>query len=142
MRSDFVYCGGTPHDEKCASIGITDNASSLSKLEAEAYVVALRKKYGDEPDGARLRPHAEQHDFGRYYEVSCSFQNAKGHDYALRCEAGLATWDEVGMWPPVKYDDKHQPIYVIRDPWLWEKANNPRCLVYREDSPAGGGKEA
>jgi hypothetical protein len=118
---DYVYIGGTPSDERCAAIGITENAQSLNRLECAAYIVALRRKYGEEPEGAHFRARREEHDFGSYYEVVCVFDgnDKAAAEYAYKTENGLAHWEEVGMKAPVTYDDAGQPVTIERDEAKW-----------------------
>jgi hypothetical protein len=68
-----------------------------------AYIEAIRKKLGNEPEGARLAVKSFQHDFGTYQEVVCSFDTEieGAIEYAYKCESDSpATWGEVGMVSP------------------------------------------
>lgn len=109
---DYIYIGGTPSDEPCAQTGRTAAAGYWNRVECLYYITALRKKYGEEPEGASLRTKAEHHDFGTYYEVICTYdpENEAAVKYALACENGLETWAEVSMTAPVLYDEHSQPI--------------------------------
>ena len=111
---DHLYIGPAPADEPCAQIGITEGAQRLNRLECSAYIDALRKVYGPEPDGAFLEPKAENHDFGKYYEVVCYYDNNwdDAIEYAYKVECGLGTWAEAQMVAPVLYDSNHQPLGV------------------------------
>lgn len=108
---DHIYIGSTPSDEDCAATGITHNAMHYNTRECLSYIEALRKKYGDEPNGAKLSIRWESHDFGTYAEVVCYYNDddKDAVDYAFKCEEGIATWAEVGMVAPVVYDEDHQP---------------------------------
>lgn len=131
---ETIEIGGTPCNEACAATGVTENASSLNRLECQAYIEGLRRKYGNEPEGAELRTKGNPHDYGTYYEVVCRFASDKpdAREYAERVESGLQTWFEVGMWTPVMYDDKSQPISIIRDPALWLQETNPGAHATKE----------
>lgn len=112
MPQEYIHIGCTPLEEPCAQIGVTADAQRYNKIECRAYIAALRKKFGDEPEGARLTVKSESHDFGTYREVICFYNldDVASVEYAYRCETGLETWDEVGMEPPVRYDEQAQPV--------------------------------
>ncbi len=110
---DYIYVGPSPADEPCAQTGVTEGAERLNKLECYAYIEALRKVYGLEPDGAFLTIKRESgSEFGDYFEVVCKYDDSDdvATDYAYKLENGLATWAEAGMVAPVQYDDRSQPI--------------------------------
>lgn len=111
---DHLFIGPCPADEQCAQTGITEGAYRLNRLEALAYIQALRKVYGDEPEGAYLHIKTEHHDFGKYCEAVIYFEDDKPEavDYAYKVEAGLGTWAEADMTAPVQYDHRHQPIGI------------------------------
>ena len=111
---DYIYIGPSPADEPCAQPCVTEGAERLNKLECYAYIEALRKVYGLEPDGAFLTIKRESHDFGNYFEVICKYveSNDVATDYAYRLEIGLATWAEADMTAPVQYDDRSQPVGI------------------------------
>ena len=99
---DFLNIGSTPPDETCAQIGEVDY-DRKSRIECNLYIEALREKLGDEPDGARLAIKGFDHDFGRYYEVVCHYndENEEATEYAYKCESdGPLTWAEVEMIAP------------------------------------------
>jgi hypothetical protein len=128
----FIDIGGTPVNEPCAKIGPDQDprGEEHNRLECRAYIAALRIRYGLEPEGAKLRTKANRHDFGTYYEVVCDYipGDQISQHYANEVENGLQTWDEVGMWPPVHYDDREKPILVMKDERLWLKTTNPSCF--------------
>jgi hypothetical protein len=103
---DYIPLGPVPCDEDHAEIGMPDYAAKAHK-ECRAYIQAIRRKVGREPEGARLATMEFHHaDFGTYYEVVCHFDS--GHPasvrYAQRCdEQAPQSWGEVGMTPPVPY---------------------------------------
>ena len=111
---DHLFIGPCPADEDCAQIGVTEGASRLNRIECEAYIEALRRVYGPEPEGAYLHTKTERHDFGNYKEVVCYYEDDKREavEYAFKVEAGLGTWAEAGMTAPVQYDRKSQPLGV------------------------------
>ena len=111
---DFIYIGPCPAEEACSQIGVTEGFERINRLECHAYIQALRKVYGPEPDGAFLYTKRENHDFGSYFEVVCKYDenNEIATDYAYRLENGLLTWAEAGMTAPVQYDSHNQPIGI------------------------------
>lgn len=111
---DFFYIGPCPASEHCAQIGVTEGAERLNRIECEAYIEALRKVYGPEPENAHYRIKFERHDFGRYCEVCIYFDvnDPEALAYASRAEFGLDTWDSAGMEPPFCYDDNNQPLGI------------------------------
>jgi len=68
MSKVLVYLGPTPADEPCAQVGDPDYANK-ALAECRAYVEAIRKAVGEEPEGASLRVKREIHEFGTYYQV-------------------------------------------------------------------------
>jgi hypothetical protein len=111
---DFFYVGPCPADEPCAQTGVTEGAERLNRTECNAYIAALRKVYGPEPDKAYYRIKRESHDFGAYYEV-CIYYDVNDDEaiaYASRVEMGLDTWAQADMTAPVQYDDNSQPIGI------------------------------
>ena len=111
---DYIYIGPSPEDEPCAQVGVTEGAERFNKIECYAYIEALRKVYGLEPEGAFLAIKRESHDCGDYFEVVCNYDESNdiATDYAYRLESGLATWAEAEMTAPVQYDDRRQPVGI------------------------------
>jgi hypothetical protein len=111
---DHLFIGPCPCDEDCAQIGVTEGAARLNRLECEAYIEALRRVYGPEPEGAYLHIKTESHDFGAYREVVCYYEDDKREavEYAFKVESGLATWAEAEMTAPVLYDRNHQSLGI------------------------------
>jgi hypothetical protein len=128
---DTVEIGGAPFEENCAQTGSKQyDAYELNRLECRAYIVALKRKYGEPPDKALLRIRDYQHDFGTYCETVCRYDtdDEAAMAYATKVEKGLATWASVGMWPPVTYDETgRHAVHIIRKPDLWLKETNPDC---------------
>lgn len=99
----MVWLGPAPAGEACASAGDADYARD-ARAECRAFVEAIRKVCGREPEGARLVVQTQEHDFGDYYEVACVFDAGDdwARDYAARVEADApTTWREAGMTPPL-----------------------------------------
>ena len=104
MENYFVL-GQTPRDEDCACVG-EDDYAPRAKKECRRFIDLLRKKFGSEPEGARLTIKGFPHDFGDYYEVAICFDEdyPDSVEYAIHCEDNLpATWDDDQPVPqPVK----------------------------------------
>ena len=111
---DHLYIGPCPADEPCAQTGHTEGAERLNRIECKAYVEALRKVYGPEPDNAYYHIKGQSHDFGRYYEVCIYFDDNDdtAMAYAYKVESGLGTWSEADMAAPVQYDSNSQPVGI------------------------------
>lgn len=107
--TDFLFIGSSPPDEDCVQIVSGADNYSAQRLECLAYIKALRKKLGPEPDGALLKLKRQSHDFGDYVEVVCHFntENEAAVTYALACEGnGPQTWAEVGMRVTLEFDPR------------------------------------
>jgi hypothetical protein len=112
---DFVDIGGTPCNEACAQIGDRfPHGQELNKIECRAYVLALRRHYGPEPEGASLVIKANPHDFGTWREVRCTFErdSEAAREYAYKVENGLALWADARMVAPIVYDDAGRPLKI------------------------------
>lgn len=99
---DYMTIGSTPCDEECTGVG-AENYDARARVESNQFIDAIRKKLGNEPDGARLAIKSFPHDFGTYHEVVCYFDTDKEEsvEYAYRCESDSPnTWAEVGMTAP------------------------------------------
>jgi hypothetical protein len=93
---DYLSIGPTPCEEPCAQVG-DPNYRAKALAECRRFLHLLRKTFGPEPAGARLRIQAFPHDFGTYHEVVCLFETEieASVAYAFRCEAETpATWEE------------------------------------------------
>jgi hypothetical protein len=100
--SEEVLLGSAPSDEDHAQIDETDYRNRAMR-ECRAYIKAIRRKIGLEPDGARLHMKAFELPFGTHYETVCTYDstNSAASDYALKCEAECpSTWSEAGMKAP------------------------------------------
>ncbi len=103
MHYDSLTIGSCPTSEPCVQVGRDNNYGRAQREECRAFIEALRRLYGEEPEGARLRVASHPHDFGTYYEVECKFDpDVKlAVEYAFKLEAeSPETWDEVGMICP------------------------------------------
>jgi hypothetical protein len=94
MARDFVDVGCTPHEEDCEQLG-PDYNPVRAKAECKALIGQLRRMYGEEPFGARLKVTSNPHDFGTYYEVVCEYNdtNEEAANYAFGCEDIPDHWD-------------------------------------------------
>ncbi|PNX48816.1 MAG: hypothetical protein BV459_01490 [Thermoplasmata archaeon M11B2D] len=93
---DSIYIGSTPWDEPCAQVGEPGYAEKAMD-ECNRFIALLRKKFGPEPEGARLFIKRNLHDFGTYLSVECKYEvgNEAAEKYAYRCESETpATWDD------------------------------------------------
>jgi len=92
---DYIDIGPTPVDESCEQLGPNYNPAR-AKAECRAYINQLRRVYGEEPEGARLRITSNPHDFGTYHEVVCNFDDEypASVEYAFKLEEGCENWDE------------------------------------------------
>jgi hypothetical protein len=130
---EFVDIGGTPADEDCAAIGITENFTTLNILECRAYIAALQKVYGKEPESSYFTAYSNAHDLGNYREVRYCFdgENPDHCAYMSKVENGLARWDEADFWAPVKYSDRSKPISIIAEIEMLDRAINPKAWSTR-----------
>ena len=92
---DYISIGSSPTDEDCAQVG-SENYLSRAMEECRRFVELLRKKFGDEPEEARLRVKSFPHDFGTYSEVVCYYDDTikESLEYAFFLEENVPqTWD-------------------------------------------------
>lgn len=108
---DYINIGSAPCDEDCAQVG-QPNYASKAQQECGRFIEAIRSKLGPEPQGAELRVKGFPHDFGRYYEVVCYFDdnNEAAMEYAFKCEAEAPT-----TWP--KPEPVESIIYTEQRPF-------------------------
>jgi hypothetical protein len=95
-RTDYLCIGSAPSDEECAQVG-SEGYARRAKAECAAFINQLRRVFGGEPDGARLRTKSNAHDYGTYFEVVCDYEeeNQKALDYALKVEGETPQeWDD------------------------------------------------
>jgi hypothetical protein len=92
----YLVLAPTPYEEDCVCVG-EENYMPRARAECQRFIVLLRKKFGPEPEGARLAVKSFPHDFGDYLEVICYFDETLPDSvaYAYTCEDNLpATWDD------------------------------------------------
>jgi hypothetical protein len=93
---NFLSLAPAPVEEDCAQMG-TAEYPMQARVECRRFIALLRKKFGPEPEGARLAIKSFPHDFGDYLEVVCYFDETlpESVEYAYRCEDDLpATWED------------------------------------------------
>jgi len=103
MSKVLVYLGPAPANEPYVQVADPDYASK-ALAESRAYIEAIRKVLGEEPEGATLRVKREIHGFRTYYEVVCEYDPSSeaAAEYALRCdEQAPTTWSQASMVAPV-----------------------------------------
>lgn len=107
---DYLDIGSTPWQEECAQVG-TEGYWERARAECRRYIEAIKRKFGPEPQGARLAVKSNPHDFGDYLSVVCWFDeaNEEARRYAFLCESdGPATWDDAS--PPVNKDGARSDV--------------------------------
>lgn len=93
---DFLYIGASPPEENCVQIGNT-NYEVEARAECNRYIDLIRKKFGPEPIGAKLKIKKEYHDAGPYLEVIVEYHDelADSVNYAYAVEAnGPVNWSD------------------------------------------------
>ncbi len=93
---DQLSLGPTPTAEPCEQLGAHYDAIR-ARQECKAFMGQLRRTFGDEPVGARLRISSNAHDFGTYHEVEVVYadESEKACEYAYRLERETPEqWDE------------------------------------------------
>jgi hypothetical protein len=95
MAQDYINIGSSPCNEDCAQVN-TENYFARAREECHRFIAAIRATLGEEPEGAELAIKGFPHDFGRYYEVVCYYDDAYplAEEYAFRCES-----DAPSEWP-------------------------------------------
>jgi hypothetical protein len=93
---NYLVLAPVPIEEDCVGVGEEDYMPR-ARAECTRFIALLRKKFGPEPEGARLAVKSFPHDFGDYLEVICYFDEnlPESVEYAYQCEDNLpATWDD------------------------------------------------
>jgi len=112
---NLIYIGGAPAESLCASLGVTPDFDQINRIECNAYIVALRRKFGEPPEGACFRVKKNSHDFGAYREVVMDYDDTLAAvDYACEAENGLAKWADGRMHAPVLYYDSADCVISTR----------------------------
>ena len=94
---DYVEIGATPAGEDCEQLGVGYDPARARK-ECTTFIAQLRRQFGPEPEGARLKIRGNPHDFGTYLEVACLYDSRfpDAEAYAIRCDNETPEhWDEV-----------------------------------------------
>src|SRR5436305_3911635 len=102
MWTDVVSLGAAPSDEDRARLENPDYDDRAGR-ECAAFIEAIRRVCGPEPDGARLRVAWRDHESGRSLEVVCEFdrENPAASEYAARCDdSAPTTWSAAGVDAP------------------------------------------
>ena len=100
---DEIDVGEGPAEESCAQVGDRDYTRN-ARTECQAYIEAIRKVCGRDPEGARLKVKSNPHDYGSYLSVVVRFdsENQAAVDYAFKVEKDApTTWADAGMENPL-----------------------------------------
>ena len=100
---DEVDVGPCPSEESAVQIGRPDYHDA-ARAQCRAYVDAIRKVCGPEPDGARLKVTSNPHDFGSYLSVAVRYDadNDEAASYARKVDESCPrTWEEAGVPDPL-----------------------------------------
>jgi hypothetical protein len=92
---DYITLGSAPCGEDCVQLG-SDNYHKLIFDECKRYIKQLRRQFGLEPEGAKLKIKEFPHDFGTYHEVVCWYEedNEIAENYAFELEGNIPEkWD-------------------------------------------------
>ncbi len=117
---ETIEIGGVPANEACAQISPKRDNSALNLLECQAYIAALKRVYGEPPEGASFRIKANHHEFGTYREVHFKYDPGIGIHrlYAIKVEQGLEHWRDARMSAPVQYDPRgnleFEPLFIAK----------------------------
>jgi hypothetical protein len=136
MATEYEEIGGTPYQCDCAQLGFTPDFDELNIIECKAYIVALRRAYGDPPKGVRLAVKANEHDFGVYREAAVKYdydnlsdeETSAAQQYVCSVTRGLAHWSDARMSAPAHYGESGKDVLwriasVEQIPTLfWENA--------------------
>src|SRR5262249_15790357 len=84
---NYLVLAPAPTEEDCVCVG-EDDYLPRAREECRRFISLLRKKFGPEPEGARLPVQSFLHDLGNYLEVVCYFDEAlpESVEYAMHCE--------------------------------------------------------
>lgn len=77
----------------------------LARIQSKAFIEAIRKVCGPEPEGARLKITSNPHDFTSYLSVAIRFdpEIPEAVEYAMKVEReSPETWEAAGMVDPLK----------------------------------------
>src|SRR3990167_8221036 len=95
---ETLSLGPSPYAETCAQVGSTEyDYATRARIACKAFVAQLRRVFGKEPEGATFRITRNAHDFGTYYDVVVSYDEAspEAREFAYMVERGIPDyWDE------------------------------------------------
>lgn len=92
---DYLHLSPVPIEEPCQQVPYA--YPDLARKECLVFIEQLRRVFGPEPEGARLRVKACPHDFGTYYDVIVQYDDTieEAVEYAFNLENNLPeSWDE------------------------------------------------
>lgn len=136
MPTEHEEIGGAPHECDCAQLGVTPDFDGLNIIECKAYIIALKRVYGDPPKGVRFAVKTNEHDFGVYREAVVKFdfdgltdeETRVVQKYVRAVTQGLARWADARMSAPAHYGESGKDVLwrvesVEKIPTLfWENA--------------------
>lgn len=142
--TDTLEISSGPYDEEVAQVGSPDY-DKRSRAETKAFIAQLRRVFGQEPEGARLKVKSSPHDFGSYREVVCDFSNSAGSKYCYEIEGNTpAEWDAeartelavAGFGEPVAPPiPENQTPQALKD--LINSMPGGTVLAYQDEEPEG-----
>ena len=84
--AEYLEIGSSPSEEPCVQMGHSIPWDGIAaRREMSAFIHLLRRRFGNEPDGARLR--IKTFNAGEYSEVVCEYDRdlPESYAYALNC---------------------------------------------------------
>lgn len=96
IEREFSTFDTTPCDEPCAQVG-KDGYYEIARLEARTLVDQLRRTFGNEPEGVRVRIRTKNHDYGEYVDVAIDVDISRPEaiDWAFAVENDFPQkWDD------------------------------------------------
>jgi hypothetical protein len=81
---NYLVLAPAPTEEDCVCVGEEDYMPR-AWAECQRFIALLRKKFGPEPEGARLAVKSFMHDFGDYLEVVCYFDETLPDSVSMHC---------------------------------------------------------
>ena len=106
---DFINIGCSPLEEECVQVNSKVDYMPAMRLELVRFKELLLKKFGKEPVGAELRIKWYPHDFGRYGEIVCYYDD-EGSDDDMESKSMKYAFDIEGNMPETWNDDS--PFYT------------------------------
>ncbi len=128
MKYDILNIESTPADEQCLQVGSDLYNRAQAIIECTAHIDQMIRCYGPPPEGATFFIMSNEHDAGTYYDVAIKYlvdngdeEDTKAADYALECEQGAFTSDElqekVYKWDAVALEFLNKQSYALfREP--------------------------